>query len=165
MSTSPSRPRRFLRAPALLLGVFSLVSLVCLTGCPKKEKAAAVHGRLLNNGTPYALPKDTKLPPGDPGVRIDFIEMRDDPSEPNQTRSAAFNPADSTFTVGGTPKTPGLRPGKHRVSITFGAYTAGTPTAAASEFGPTNSPLTVTIPDSAKVEMSIDVGKKTVTLE
>lgn len=155
--------RRLLRLSMAVVTVSFVLAI--LAGCGGGPKYVPVKGRLVDNGQPVKPsaklpPGATRLPPGDPGMKMEFITVKD--GKAGESFGAAMNPSDATFTVPG-PKDKGLAPGKYKVSIHVGA--SGSPDALMGAFTADRTPLVVDIPDKAQANVTVDVGKKTVTVE
>ncbi|MFO0925588.1 MAG: hypothetical protein U0736_00925 [Gemmataceae bacterium] len=148
---------RLTRLPAAL--AVGTVAVILLTGCPSGgPKNVPIKGKLVDNGQPVKAA--AKLPPGDPGMRVEFITVKGGVA--GEPYGASVNAGEGTFTVPG-PKGKGIPPGQYKVSVHVGAF--GAPDALKGAFIPEKTPLTVDIPDKPAVNVTVDVGKKAVTVD
>ncbi|NBO92705.1 MAG: hypothetical protein EBV06_10420 [Planctomycetia bacterium] len=135
-----------------------VAAIVVAVGCSSSsEKMVTVSGTLLKDGKPYTFAAQ-KLPPGDPGFRLEF--MKQDNGKDGEIFSADFKSDSGSFSVKGT-KGPGVPVGKYKVILTKGAF--GAPDEFKNAFSKEKTPLTADVPDSASVQLEIDLDKKTVT--
>jgi hypothetical protein len=124
---------------------FLLLALACLPlalaspGCKSgPKKLTGVHGRLLDKGGKLKIPAN--LPPGDPGVQLTFYPT-DPKAQGQDPQQAVIDKGNVTFELPGNDQK-GVPPGKYRVAISLGAYTAsGSSDEFKGAFGPENSPI------------------------
>jgi hypothetical protein len=126
--------------------VFPLFALGC------GAKGVAVKGQVVKDGTPYTVPEGDELLVGLIGT-----------TEGTKTFGVTANGADGTFDLGaGGEKVPA---GTYKITVTHGKYAdTAENDKLKGEFGPDNTPLTVTIPDK-DTKLVIDLGAKTATAQ
>jgi len=95
-----------------------------LVGCgTPAEKTVTVKGRLTKGGAPYTVKEATggkSLPPGDPGIRMQFVRTT---TKGEETFNGAVDGNTGSFeALGVTGK--GIPPGKYTVTVFAGAYGA-----------------------------------------
>src|SRR5262249_29653274 len=109
---SPMNAAHFPRAAAGLV-----LLAASLAGCTAGKAAVPVSGQLLENGKHLAGPTQG-LPPGDKGVRVNFVGVVPAGEVP-ANYFANIDPEAGTFTVPGETGR-GIPPGKYRVSVSVG---------------------------------------------
>jgi hypothetical protein len=124
------------------LALISALLLLGLTGCG--GNAVRVTGRVVENGQPYRPGKAAQ-------VELTFFSA--DPP----LAFLAFLNADGTFAAEGADGK-GLPPGTYKVALSSpgGSVFRG-------QFTRENTPLTVELAPNSTVDLTIDVGKKTLT--
>jgi hypothetical protein len=136
--------------------VAGLAGAFALTGCGKSVPKVVVRGRLLDNGKPLQIPTD-KLPPGDPGVRLEFCALRDDGGV-GDVYTATVDKDDATFEVKGHAGKGGIPVGKYRVAISVGPPGQDR---LKKKFTARNSTIEREITTAPDQEIVIDVAKPT----
>jgi hypothetical protein len=138
--------------PALLVLACVVLGLAGCGGGPKR--LTGVHGRLLDHGKPLTV--SGTLPPGDPGIRLTFLPAGE--GEGMQSADAVVDPQTGTFQLDGDDQK-GVAPGKYRIVLSLGAYSAGGDTdQLKGAFGPENSPISKDVTEDNQ-DITIDVGK------
>ncbi|MBM4095501.1 MAG: hypothetical protein ACKO9Z_16670 [Planctomycetota bacterium] len=131
--------------------------LFIIAGCGDSTvKTVPVGGKVIKDGKPFIFTAQ-KLPPGEPGFRLEFLKLEDGGKE-GLLFSGQFNPADGSFSVK-TAESNGLPLGKYKVIIAKGAR--GLPDEFKNQFSKDKSPLSLTITDAKEIQVEIDLDKKT----
>jgi hypothetical protein len=117
--------------------------LVCLStaglalgpgGCNKSESVVKVKGKILKNGLPYQ-PKTEGLPPGDRGVKMNFIRLGGDKAGEEYPVTVDANGNFEAIGLEGK----GIPPGKYRITIHEGPF--GMPDQLKEKFNKENSKI------------------------